>query len=202
MSPSTSATWPMAPRFAVGQRVSSTITISPGDGAAFLARRHEDVHQHAAVERRDVAHAAVVAVVAADERAGAPLEDPDDPPFGAAAVLDPLDADHDAVAVHRFVERLVGNVDIAAGRLERTLRRDEAVAGRVGLQAADVEVHLFGQAESIPSNLNELAGGDERLDVPLERRLVVLRHFEHLQQLAHAGGVMHPLPHQREDLIA
>jgi hypothetical protein len=31
MSPSTSVTWPMAPRLAVSQRVSSTITISPGE---------------------------------------------------------------------------------------------------------------------------------------------------------------------------
>ena len=36
--------------------------------AAFLTRRDEDVHQHAAIERHDVAHAVVVAVVAADER--------------------------------------------------------------------------------------------------------------------------------------
>ncbi len=149
-----------------------------------------------------MAHAGVVAVVAADQRAGPPFEDADDPPLRAPAVLDAFDADDDAVAVHRFVEGLVGNVDVAAGRLERPLRRDEAVPRRVGLETADVEVHLFGQAESIPSNLNELAGRDERLDVPLERRLVVLEHFEHLQQLAHAGGVMHPLPHQRENLIA
>ena len=29
-----------------------------------------------------------------------------------------------------------------------------------------------------------------------------LRHLEHLQELAHAGGVVHPLAHQREHLIA
>ena len=38
---------------------------------------------------------------------------------------------------------------------------DEAVAGRVRLQPADVEVHLFGQAEALAANLNEVAGGDE-----------------------------------------
>ena len=92
--------------------------------------------------------------------------------------------------------------DTGSGRLERTLRRDEAIPCRICLQAADVEVHLFGQPESIPSNLNELAGSDERFDVPFERRLVVLGHFEHLQQLAHAGGMMHPLAHEREHLIA
>src|SRR5260370_28671553 len=75
-----------------------------GRRAALLARRHDDVHQHAPIERRDVAHAAVVAVVAAHERAVAALEDTDHPAFRASAVLDPLDADHDAVPVHRLLE--------------------------------------------------------------------------------------------------
>ena len=52
------------------------------------------------------------------------------------------------------------------------------------------------------ANLNEIAGGDERLDVALERRALVARNFEHLQQLAHAGGMVHPLAHEREDVIA
>ena len=30
----------------------------------------------------------------------------------------------------------------------------------------------------------------------------VPRYLEDLKQLAHAGGVMHPLAHEREDLIA
>jgi hypothetical protein len=72
----------------------------------------------------------------------------------------------------------------------------------MGLKAADVEVHLFGQPEPITSDLNEVAGGDERLDVPLERRAVVLGHFEYLEQLAHARGMMNPLSHEREHVIA
>ena len=131
-----------------------------GRRAAFLARRHEDVHQHAPIERHDVAHAVVVAVVAADDPRVGALEDADDAPFGAAAVLDPLDADDDAVAVHRLVEMRAGDVDVAAA-VERPLGRDEAVAGRVRLQPADVQVHLFGQAEALAANLNEVAGGDE-----------------------------------------
>ena len=170
--------------------------------AALLTRRDDDVHQHAAVEWRDVAHAAVVAVVAADERAVAALEHPDDAPFGAAALLDALDANDDAVAVHRLVEMRAGNVDVAGAGFEWTLRGDEAIARRVRLQAADVEVHLLGQTETLASNLNEIARSDERFDMPLERRAVVLRHFENLQQLAHAGGMMHPLAHEREHLIA
>ena len=170
--------------------------------AAFLPRRHEDVHQHAPIERHDVAHAVVVAVVAADERRVGALEDADDAPFGAAAVLDPLDADDDAVAVHRLVEVRCRRCRCRRRRIERPLGHDEAVAGRMRLQAADVEVHLFGQAEALPANLNEIAGGDERLDVALERRALVLGHLEQLQELAHGGGVVHPLAHQREDVIA
>jgi hypothetical protein len=152
--------------------VSSTITILPG--------RDENVHQHAAIERDHVAHAAVVAVVTADQRTGPPLENPDDLALGASALLDAFDSHDDAIAVHCFVEMLVGNVNVAAGGFERTFGRHEAVAGRVRLEAADVEVHLLGQTETIAPNLNELARGNERLDVPLERRLVVLRHLEHL----------------------
>ncbi len=51
------------------------------------------------------------------------------------------------------------------------------------------------------SNLNEIARRDERFDVPLERRALVARHFENLEQLPHAGGMVHPLAHQREHLI-
>jgi hypothetical protein len=38
--------------------------------------------------------------------------------------------------------------------------------------------------------------------VTLERRAFVAWNFEELEKLAHAGGVMDPLPHQREYGIA
>src|SRR5262245_15014669 len=94
-----------------------------------------------------------------------------------------------------------GHVDVAAG-VERTLRRDEPKAARMRLQPADVEVHFFRQAEAVAADLNEIARCDERLDVSFERRPVVARHFENLQQLAHASGMVYALPHQRENLIA
>ena len=53
------------------------------------------------------------------------------------------------------------NVDVAAA-LERPFGHDEAVAGRMRLQTADVEVHLLGQAEALPANLDQVAGRDER----------------------------------------
>jgi len=103
--------------------------------------------------------------------------------------------------VHRLVEVRIGNVDIAAAGIEGTLGRHESISGRMGLQAPDVEVHLFGQPETITADLNEVTGRDEGLDVALERRPVVLRDFEDLEQLAHAGGMMDPFPHEGEDLI-
>ena len=123
-----------------------------GRRAAFLPRRHEDVHHHASIERRDIAHAVVTAVVAADDRGVGAFEDADDPSFGAPAFLDALDADDDAVAVHRFVEVRARNVDVTAG-VELTLGGDEAVAGRMRLQPADIQVHLLGQAEPVTANL-------------------------------------------------
>jgi hypothetical protein len=65
------------------------------------------------------------------------------------AVLDPLDADDHAVAVHRLLE-LPGWECRYRRRTASGRPCHEAVAGRIGLQAADVEVHLFGQPESIP----------------------------------------------------
>src|SRR5206468_4379506 len=97
--------------------------------AALLSRRNEDVHEHAAIERHDVTHGALVAIVPADERFVRAFEDTNDAPFGPATLLDALDADDDAIAVHRFVEQRTGNVNVAAERLKRTIRRHEAVAG-------------------------------------------------------------------------
>ena len=94
-----------------------------------------------------------------------------------------------------------GDVDVAAG-FERPLGRDEAVAGRVRLQPADVEIHLLGQAEALPADLDEIARGDERLEVPLERGALVARNLQELEEFAHAGGMVHPLAHERENLVA
>ena len=115
--------------------------------------------------------------------------------------LDALDTHHDAVAVNRFVQMKTGDVDVSAVGLERPVRRHEAVAGRMRLEPADVEVHLLGQAEPLAADLHEIAGGDQRFDVTFERGALLARDLEDLQQLAHAGGMMNPLAHQLEDLI-
>ena len=106
----------------------------------------------------------------------------------------------DSVAVHGFVEIRPGDVDVAA-RLERTFGNDEAVAGRMCLQPAGVQIHLFREAEPVAADLNEIAGGDERFDVALERRAFVARNLEQLKKLPHAGGMVYAITHEREHLV-
>jgi hypothetical protein len=69
------------------------------------------------------------------------------------------------------------------------------------LQPADVEIHLLGQAEAMAPNLNQVARGEQGLDMALERSAFVARNFENLQQLAHGGRMMHALAHEREDVV-
>src|ERR1044071_4235320 len=54
----------------------------------------------------------------------------------------------------------------------------------------------------MPANLNQFTRGDERFDVAFERRAVVARNLEDLEQFAHRGGMVNPLAHEREDLLA
>ena len=120
--------------------------------------------------------------------------------FGAATFFNAFDAHDNAVAVHRFVEERTGNVDVAAG-VERPFGRDESIAGWMRLQPADIQIHLFGQTESMAAELNELARGDQRFDVALERRAVVARNLEQLKEFPHGSGMVDTLAHQREHLI-
>ena len=170
MSPSTSATRPIAPRVGVGQRVSSTVTISPGDAPpSWPGGTRRPSARGGRTARRSPCRSSSRSKRPTSDALRA-LEDADDAAFGAAAVLDALDAHDDAVAVHRLVQ--------VRRRRCRCRRRassgrsgvDEAVAGRVRLQPADVQIHLLGQAEAVAADLDQLARRDERLEVPLERR--------------------------------
>ena len=172
-----------------------------GRGAALLAGWDEDVHQDAPIERHDVPHAALVAVVAADDPLVAALEDADDASFGASAFLDSLDPHHHPIAVHRLVQVRSGDVDVAAA-VERALRCNKPVAGRVRLQASHVEIHLLRQTVAVTANLDQIAGRDQRAHVALERGALLFRDLEDLNELAHSGRVVHALAQQREHLIA
>jgi len=85
---------------------------------------------------------------------------------------------------------------------DRALRVAEPVAARVRLQPARVQVHLFGQAEAVTADLNQVARGDELFDVTLEGGAVVTGNLENLEEFAHAGRVMNPFAHEHENLIA
>ena len=52
------------------------------------------------------------------------------------------------------------------------------------------------------ADMDEVAGRHQRRDVPLERGALFARDLQNLQELAHAGRVVHPLPHERENLVA
>ena len=116
-------------------------------------------------------------------------------------MFDTLHSHDDSIAVNGAAKVRSGNEDVA-GVVKRPLGRDEAIAAGVRLQTADVQIHLLGQAEAMAADADEIAGRDERVDVPLERRPLLARHAEELENLSDAGGMMDPLTHQREHLIA
>ena len=75
----------------------------------------------------------------------------------------------------------------------RRLGIDEAKSARIGGHASDDEVHPVGQAEPLAANLNELAGRDQGAQAPLERRPLLARDFQELEQLLDGGGMVDPL---------
>ena len=163
-------------------------------------RGNLDVHDQPAVERHDESHAGIVDVEAADGVARAALEDADDPAFR-AAVGDPLDAGHDAIAMHRLIQIAAGNVDVARHLLERPIRHDEAKAARVGRDPADDEIHPVGQAVTVAARLHQLAVGHQLPEQALESRALLTGKLEPLEQLARGGGVVYLFANQLEELF-
>ena len=70
----------------------------------------------------------------------------------------------------------------------------------VCLQPADVQVHLFGQPEALPAELNQ--SPEATSDLRCRLNPLVARDLEDLQEFPHCGGVVHALAHERENLIA
>jgi hypothetical protein len=64
-----------------------------------------------------------------------------------------------------------------------------------------MEIHFLGLAEALTADLDEIAGGDERFEVPLERRSLVAGDLEELQEFAHTSRVVHAFAHERENVI-
>ena len=72
-----------------------------------------------------------------------------------------LDADDDAVAVHRLIEVAAGDVDARGPFVAGRLAVDEPEAARVGRHAPDHEVHPIRQAEPLAADLDQLSAGDQ-----------------------------------------
>ncbi len=79
---------------------------------------------------------------------------------------------------------------------------DEAVARLVHLEAPDDDVHPVGEAEAVAPDLEQLAFRDEPLQQPPERRAVLARHPEQLEQLARRGRVGYALADLAQELVA
>ena len=95
-----------------------------------------------------------------------------------------------------------GDVDVAARRLERALGHDEAVT-RAGASAAGRRTRSIfsGRPKRLP-RIWMSRRGDERLEVPPERRRAPAAAPEHLQQLAAGRGMVSALADERQHLIA
>ena len=62
------------------------------------------------------------------------------------------------------------------------------------------EIHLVGQAETVAANLQQLAGGDQRLQLALERGALLARNPEDLGELASGCGMMNAVADQLKEL--
>ncbi len=167
---------------------------------ALLAGRDLDVHDQAPIEGHDKAGAGAVSFEASDDRRRAALEDAQDAPLR-APVGDALDARDDAVAVHRLVQVAAGDVDVAVDPLHRPIGHDESKSPRVGGDAPDDEIHPIGQAVAVAPRLDELALRDQILEQSFERRALVPRYLQPLQQLSRRRRVLDLVANQLEQLF-
>ena len=165
----------------------------PWRGAKFVARRDLHVHQQPLVERRHVLQPVFLLVEAADRGRSAPLEDADDASFGPAVAAVTLDAHEDAIAVHRVVQVVAGDVDIAGHLVDRLVELDESKAVRVHGDAPGREVHQFGHAEMAATCFNQRTAIDQGLEGPPDTRGLRLLELQRPHQLLHCRRMRHAL---------
>src|SRR5688572_12332649 len=70
------------------------------------------------------------------------------------------------------------------------LRHDKAESAGIRGQLADDQIHLVGHAEAIAANLEKFAGGDERLELPLERCPLLAGNAKNLCELSGGCGMV------------
>jgi hypothetical protein len=64
------------------------------------------------------------------------------------------------------------------------------------------QIHLLGQTESIATNLQELAGGRQVFELALERRPLLARDAQELNDLASGGRVMDRLANALKEIVS
>ena len=69
---------------------------------------------------------------------------------------------------------------------------DESESARMNLHPAGHQVHPIGQAVAVAPNPDQIAALDERGDPAAQRRALLVRPAEPLQQLPHGRGMIPP----------
>src|SRR5262245_29825077 len=172
------------------------------------------------IERHDVTEIRRVSLESADDLFLPSLENPNDSSFGTSfgAALDSRDDTVTVHGVHQVSGRDVDVLLLVDGPASRfcgglgmsflrrpphgVLGHHESKATGTGLQATDDQIHLLGQSESVPADLQEHAVAYECLQLTLEAAALFARHAEKLCQLARVGRVMDLVTNQSENFVA
>ena len=169
--------------------------------AGMLPGRHLHVHRQTAVQRHHVAGPGAVRVVAANELRGGAFHDAKDAALGSAGIAPPLDPHNHPVAVHRLIEIRSGDVHVAREIVHRMVGSDESESARMNLHPAGHQVHPIGQAVAVAPNPDQIAALDEHGETAAQRRALIARPAEPLQQLPHGRGMIHRSSNLVEQLV-
>jgi len=80
---------------------------------------------------------------------------------------------------------------VAREIVHRMVRSDESESARMNLHPAGHQVHPIGQAVAVAPNPDQIAALDEHGETAAQRRALLVRPAEPLQQLPHGRGVIH-----------
>ena len=120
----------------------------------------------------------------------------------ARSPLTPLDARDDAVAVHRLVQVAAGDVEVAAtSSIGRSGTTNPKPRGLVSIRPTTRFIRS-GRPNRLPRVFDQIAAGNERLEMPAQRRPLVPRHAKHLQQFLNGRRMIGALPDERQHQIA
>ena len=104
--------------------------------------------------------------------------------------------------MHGLVQVVAGDVDVAADPLDRPIGDDEPEPARVRLDAADHQIHAVRQTEPVAARLNQVTGGHQLFQQPLDRRPLIPGNLQALHQFARRRGMLDLVAHQGQQLFA